>query len=120
MVNLHLLGGVSFKKGCYTGQEVVARMQYLGKLKRRMYRAHTDSPELPAIGAEIDSPHSSSGQGAGKVVLAAPAVEGGFDLLVVLELAALEAGDLHLAPHGSRLTLRELPYPLEQEGVTQQ
>ncbi|HBT58772.1 MAG TPA: folate-binding protein YgfZ, partial [Pseudomonas sp.] len=38
MLNLQQLGGVSFRKGCYTGQEIVARMQYLGKLKRRMYR----------------------------------------------------------------------------------
>ena len=40
MANLELIGGVSFKKGCYPGQEIVARMQYLGKLKRRMYLAH--------------------------------------------------------------------------------
>ena len=53
MANLHSLGGISFTKGCYTGQEVVARMHYLGKLKRRMYRAHADIETPPAPGEPI-------------------------------------------------------------------
>ncbi|HAQ88495.1 MAG TPA: folate-binding protein YgfZ, partial [Pseudomonas sp.] len=63
MINLQALGGVSFKKGCYTGQEIVARMQYLGKLKRRLHRLavqNIDAP-VPAAGLEIYSPvHGSS------------------------------------------------------------
>ena len=50
MVNLELIGGVNFNKGCYPGQEIVARMQYLGKLKRRMYLAHLDSNDRTASG----------------------------------------------------------------------
>ncbi|MCW8888713.1 MAG: folate-binding protein YgfZ, partial [Gammaproteobacteria bacterium] len=56
MVNLQILNGVNFKKGCYTGQEVVARMQYLGKLKRRMFRAHVEGVDMPQVGDEIESP----------------------------------------------------------------
>ena len=55
MANLELLGGVGFKKGCYPGQEIVARMQYLGKLKRRMYLAHIESDIAPQAGDELFS-----------------------------------------------------------------
>ncbi|MDU8560553.1 folate-binding protein, partial [Pseudomonas syringae pv. actinidiae] len=53
MINLQAVGGVSFKKGCYTGQEIVARMQYLGKLKRRLYRLTLRSDEIPAPGTAL-------------------------------------------------------------------
>ena len=80
MANLQLLGGISFTKGCYTGQEVVARMQYLGKLKRRMYLAHVESDTRPRPGDELFAAGSTSGQGAGKVVDARPAgAEPGFE-----------------------------------------
>lgn len=112
MANLQLLDGVSFTKGCYTGQEVVARMQYLGKLKRRMYRAHIDTEERPAPGTELFSPSSESGQGAGRIVDAAPAPDGGFEVLAVLQISSAEAGDLHLqSADGPTLTLMDLPYP---------
>ncbi len=118
MLNLELIDGVSFTKGCYTGQEVVARMKYLGKLKRRMYLAHVDCGE-PRPGDEIFSIHSASGQGAGRVVDARPAPEGGHDLLAVLEIATREQGDLHLGDaDGPKLTFPEQPYPLEQEQTT--
>ncbi|QEP43961.1 folate-binding protein [Ectothiorhodospiraceae bacterium BW-2] len=110
MANLQLLGGVSFKKGCYTGQEVVARMQYLGKLKRKMYRLHSESAQCPTIGSELNSPHSKSGQWVGKVVNAAPAPQGGVDLLAVVEIAAMEQGGVTLVEGGSEVTLLPLPY----------
>ena len=53
MVNLQLLDGVSFNKGCYVGQEVVARMQYLGTLKRRMYLAEVETQTVPQPGDEL-------------------------------------------------------------------
>jgi len=112
MVNLQLVNGVSFKKGCYTGQEVVARMQYLGKLKRRMYRAHIDSATLPQPGEELSSPHSASGQGAGKVVAAARAPQGGVDLLCVIELAAADSNEVYLG-EGLKLELQAPPYSFE-------
>lgn len=115
MVNLQLVNGVSFKKGCYTGQEIVARMQYLGKLKRRMYRGHVMTSHQPAPGDELTSPQSASGQGAGKVVRAAPSPEGGYELLCVIEIVAAESGEIYLASEDSaRLQLLPLPYRFEQ------
>jgi hypothetical protein len=111
MANLQLIGGVSFTKGCYTGQEVVARMQYLGKLKRRMYRARIPAEANPAPGTELFSPHSESGQGAGRVVDAAPSPDGGFEALVVLQIDVAEAGEVTVgSAEGPRLELLSLPY----------
>jgi len=115
MVNLQILNGVNFKKGCYTGQEVVARMQYLGKLKRRMYRAYVETADVPATGDEIESPLSSSGQGAGRIVTAAPSPDGGYELLLVAETESAEKGTLHLKGNkDALLTIVELPYSMEQ------
>ena len=115
MGNLQLLDGVSFTKRCYTGQEVVARMKYLGKIKRRMYLAHADTDDKPQPGDEIYSASSQSQQGAGKVVDARLSPDGGYDLLAVLEVASADEGDLHLQTAlGPTLQLRELPYSLEE------
>ncbi len=121
MVNLQLVNGVSFKKGCYTGQEIVARMQYLGKLKRRMYRAHVNTSTRPAPGDELISTHSASGQGAGKVVKAAPSPGGGFEMLCVIEIVAADSGEIALAEDDSaKLQLLPLPYRFEQTDKTPQ
>jgi len=115
MANLQLVGGVSFTKGCYTGQEIVARMQYLGKLKRRMYRAHLDKGQPPARGAEVFSPSCESGQGAGRIVDAAASPDGGYEVLAVLQISSADADDLHLGDiDGPALRLMELPYQFEQ------
>ncbi|MBT8766819.1 CAF17-like 4Fe-4S cluster assembly/insertion protein YgfZ [Metapseudomonas boanensis] len=113
MINLQALGGVSFKKGCYTGQEIVARMQYLGKLKRRLYRLALTQGDLPTPGMELFSPvHQSS---VGEVVLAAPA-EGGCELLAVLQEDAVTDGRIHLgAADGPTLSLLDLPYTLDAD-----
>ncbi|MGY2261242.1 CAF17-like 4Fe-4S cluster assembly/insertion protein YgfZ [Pseudomonas sp. SDO55104_S430] len=113
MLNLQAVGGVSFKKGCYTGQEIVARMQYLGKLKRRLYRVQLDAGKLPEPGTQLFSPaHSSS---IGEVVLAARA-EQNIELLAVLQAEAAEAGDLHVgALDGPALQLLDLPYELDRD-----
>ncbi len=113
MTNMQLVDGVSFTKGCYTGQEVVARMQYLGKLKRRMYLAHVVSDTPPKAGDELFSPGSTSGQGSGKVVDARPA-DGGYDLLAVIETASAEADQVCLGESGPALQLQELPYPFAE------
>ncbi len=94
MINLQAVGGVSFKKGCYTGQEIVARMQYLGRLKRRLYRLALDADEVPAPGRELFSPvHSTS---VGEVVLAARAAENSVELLAVLQDDAVADGRISL------------------------
>lgn len=112
MANLHLIDGVSFTKGCYTGQEVVARMQYLGRLKRRMYCAHVPVETAPPPGTDLFAPGSESGQGAGKIVVAAPSPDGGVEALAVAEVGAAEAGEVRLGgPDGAILEFRPLPYP---------
>jgi len=108
MANMVELGGVNFQKGCYPGQEIVARSQYLGTQKRRMYLAHVAAEAKP--GDPVYSP-ILAGQAAGQVVNSATAPGGGSDLLVVLQIASFEAGDVRLgAPDGARLEFRALPY----------
>ncbi len=111
MVNLQFLNGVNFKKGCYTGQEVVARMQYLGKLKRRMYLADCQSETLPEPGASLYSASSSSGQGAGNIVDAQFSAQGEVTLLAVITNDAVEKQDIFLDEAMQQpLTIQELPY----------
>jgi len=110
MANLEIVGGVNFKKGCYPGQEIVARMQYLGKLKQRMYRARFEGDALPRPGDSIFAP-DFPGQSAGTVVAAQPAPDNGFDLLAVIQISSAEAGGLHLGSEtGPKLSLQTLPY----------
>lgn len=112
MVNLEAIGGVSFQKGCYPGQEIVARTQYLGKLKRRMYLAHLDSPTPPQAGDEIYSPEME-GQASGMLVNAQTSPNGGYDVLAVMQIGSAETNEVHLkALDGPKLALEQLPYPL--------
>lgn len=112
MVNLEVIGGVSFQKGCYPGQEIVARSQYLGKFKRRMYLAHVDAPA--AAGDNLYSANLD-GQACGAVVNAAPAPAGGFDLLAVIQIESANTQTLHLgALDGAALSLKPLPYALPE------
>ena len=112
MANLELIGGVNFKKGCYPGQEIVARMQYLGTLKRRMYLAHLDSGEAPQPGDELFSA-DMEGQASGMIVNATPAPGGGFDVLAVMLISSRETQVVHWkALQGDTLKFLPLPYPL--------
>lgn len=86
MVNFERIGGVSFKKGCYPGQEIVARTQYLGKVKRHMYQG--TAATFLAPGSELFS-SAAPEQSCGQVVLSAPAPAGGFAVLAVLQENAL-------------------------------
>ena len=107
MLNLQQLGGVSFRKGCYTGQEIVARMQYLGKLKRRMYRLLWDGEQVPAPGTAVH--RAGQSQSVGEVVMAARA-DGQIELLAVLQKDAAELPDLTLADSAQPLRVSTLPY----------
>ncbi|MCP5278764.1 MAG: folate-binding protein YgfZ [Thiobacillus sp.] len=110
MANMEVLGGVSFSKGCYPGQEIVARSQYLGKVKRRLFLAHVDAPAHP--GDELYAPEPAD-QSCGLVANAAPAPGGGWDALVVALSPSVEAGVVHLkARDGTKLAFRPLPYPV--------
>jgi folate-binding protein YgfZ len=108
--NLELIGGVDFKKGCYPGQEIVARMQYLGKPKQRMQRLHLAADVPLTAGDKIYAP-DFPGQSAGIVVDAQPSPNGGTDLLAVVQLTSVASGELHLhRADGPRPVLRQLPY----------
>ncbi|NDP47705.1 MAG: folate-binding protein YgfZ [Sulfuriferula multivorans] len=112
MVNLEVIGGVNFQKGCYPGQEIVARSQYLGKIKRRMFLAHVNAEAAPG-----DSLYSADfeGQTTGTVVNAAPAPSGGFDVLVVSQVESANTQTLHLkAADGPALSLKPLPYAMPE------
>ncbi|KAG0164047.1 hypothetical protein DFQ28_010041 [Apophysomyces sp. BC1034] len=112
MINFELVGGVNFRKGCYPGQEVVARSQYRGTIKRRAVLAHAAQAR---VGAELF--HSADpGQPCGMVVNAAAAPDGGVDCLVEIKLGALDTGSVHVeSAHGPALTFLPLPYPLSAQ-----
>ena len=113
--NLDILGGIDFQKGCYTGQEIIARTQYLGRLKERTYLFHVDAADV-AAGQKIFS-SAFEGQASGTVINAAPAPGGGSDLLAVLQIAAAERGDARLfAPDGPPLVPLPLPYEIPAPG----
>ncbi|MDP1536379.1 MAG: folate-binding protein YgfZ [Burkholderiales bacterium] len=105
------VGGVSFQKGCYPGQEVVARTHYLGKVKRRMFRAKLDTAFPP--GTDVFTPETGD-QHCGALVLTAPLPEGGFECLLVVQSSGAAAGEVHVGrPDGPRLQLLPLPYAVE-------
>jgi len=116
MVNFDVLGAVNFRKGCYPGQEVVARSQYRGTIKRRTSLAHVDG-ELETVRPGAELFHSDDpGQPCGMIVNAAAAREGGVDLLVEIKLAALDNGTVHLgSADGPALRFIALPYGLPTE-----
>jgi len=108
MVNLDLLGGISFTKGCYTGQEIVARMKYLGRVKRRMMRFSSPG-DAPAAGTPVYADRGVTGQ----VVSSAPA-DSGAELLAVVRLDDLP-GPFHLDDARTRPIRRlELPYEIPE------
>lgn len=112
MANFELIGGVSFKKGCYPGQEIVARTQYRGILKRRMVLAHLDTPTSPAPGDKVFS-EAFGDQAAGEIANVAPAPEGGFDMLVVAQIGAINDNNLKYAEsNGPAVGIKPLPYAL--------
>lgn len=109
--NWELLGGVDFQKGCYTGQEIIARMHYLGRLKERTFLLHADARDV-APGVRIFSA-AFGDQPCGTVVNAAAAPRGGSELLAVVQIAAAATGEVHAsAPDGPMLTPLPLPYDL--------
>jgi hypothetical protein len=105
--NLEDLGGISYTKGCYTGQEVVARTKHLGRLKRRLFRIQSPGPLAPS-----QALYAGGDQSQGRVVNAAPRPDGGWEALAVVRIEAAE-GTAPLAPEGepeAALTLLDLPY----------
>ncbi|WP_188709162.1 CAF17-like 4Fe-4S cluster assembly/insertion protein YgfZ [Polaromonas eurypsychrophila] len=116
MLNYESVGGVNFKKGCYPGQEIVARSQFRGTLKRRAYLAHTEAG--PAVGQEVFHALDAE-QPCGLVAACAPRLDSGFDAIVSMQTSAAadaEGGRLTLGSvTGPALVLLPLPYPLLED-----
>ena len=110
MLNYESVGGVNFKKGCYPGQEVVARSQFRGTLKRRAFLVQGEQPM--AVGQDVF--HSADAEQACGTVVATAAHPGGrFDAVVSMQVSAAADGQVHLGnAAGPALTLLPLPYPL--------
>ena len=107
MVNYIAVGGVDFKKGCYPGQEVVARLNYLGKTKRRMYHLQINTDQLPAIG---DAIASDSDKAAGKILNVAINPDEKVEVLAVMKIAEMDS-KLHLSNNSdANISVLELPY----------
>lgn len=112
MLNLQATGAISFKKGCYTGQEIVARTRYRGKLKKRLYRLTTTLEQLPAPGTPCLLPEGN--RRIGEVSNAAWRAPSHVELLAVLNNDAATTGQMifgDLPP--SPCQLLDLPYPLD-------
>lgn len=119
MVNFIAINGVDFQKGCYPGQEVVARLNYLGKTKRRMYHIEINTDKLPDAGDAIESSDESdsasvSDKEAGKVLNAVINPAGKVEALAIIKIA--EANKiLSLAESNASIELLDLPYPVQDE-----
>lgn len=111
MVNYIHIGGVDFKKGCYPGQEVVARLNYLGKTKRRMYHIEIDSNDMPHVS---DSIKSESDKDAGKILNAVLNADNKVQALAVLKIASTSEV-LKLVSNDASISLLDLPYEVEDE-----
>jgi folate-binding protein YgfZ len=110
MLNWDAIGGVNFQKGCYPGQEIVARMRYLGRLKERLYGFRVAADREPEAGARIYGA-AFGATPCGTVVNTAPAPGGGYALLAVVQTSAIEAGGLRLdAENGAPVSPVPLPY----------
>ena len=120
MLNYESVGGVNFKKGCYPGQEIVARSQFRGTLKRRAYLVHTDG--APAVGQEVFHVQDPD-QPCGLVAAAAANPGGGFDAIVSMQTSVAADAQAHSdesrltlgSATGAGLTLLPLPYALLED-----
>ena len=110
MLNLDLLGGIGLQKGCYTGQEIVARTHYLGQLKRRMFRFRTESASEPQAGNHVYNAASPESRNIGQVVSVAGEIGEHWQMLAVIALDHA-GGMLRLqSPEGPLLENLDLPY----------
>ena len=117
MLNLDILNGINFKKGCYTGQEIVARTHYLGTVKRRTFLANICPKdqypfELQAGDKVFDAPQNEATRNEiGQLVRVAPNLENGFDVLAEMRIDAQQAGSLFW--HDVPIKIKTLPYKIE-------
>lgn len=115
MVNLQAINSLSFTKGCYPGQEVVARMHYLGKLKRRLFICSAESNTLPIPGESIVT-NDENEQKVGQIVTSSWSGDKKIELLAVLQIEKAKNEVLHIASgSGSIIQLIDLPYSLDED-----
>jgi folate-binding protein YgfZ len=112
MTNFQIFEGVSFNKGCYTGQEIVTRLQHRGQLKKPMYLAEVNSDTAPYPGMLLASENKPS---SGKVVLSAPCGEDKYRVLAVIVKNTADSQPVYLADNQAVLELKELPYTLDPQ-----
>lgn len=112
MLNLDILNGINFKKGCYTGQEIVARTHYLGSVKRRTYLAEISSDIAPNAGDKVldASKNEAGGNEVGQIVRVAPNLTNGFDGLIEMRIDAQQAGNVFW--NDKVIQIKSLPYSL--------
>lgn len=111
MLNYQALNGLNLEKGCYPGQEIVARMHYLGKLKKRMYLAKINTGDRPEIHQELVSRNADTGRKAGNIVNVSRHPDGGYAVLAVTQISNAESTDIRLGHEkGPRLEIIDLPY----------
>lgn len=115
MTNMELINGVSFTKGCFTGQEIVARMHYLGKLKKRCYKVHIDTDNKPATGDKLFAEKARAGQNTGSIIQAEKNPDSGYDALAVIQIADTESNLFLNDADGPKVTVKDLPYSFETE-----
>lgn len=112
MANMELINGVSFEKGCYTGQEIVARTHYLGKQKRRTYRIKITSDTEPETGQQLATETSTENQYTGTLTTVYPLAENKYEALAVIQIKSAEEGKLKLKDAAAEISLLDLPYSL--------
>ncbi len=115
MVNMELINGVSFEKGCYTGQEIVARTHYLGKQKRRSYHIKILSNTIPKAGDQLATQTSTDNQYTGTLVTVYQTAENEYQALAVIQIKAAESDELKLKDADAKISILELPYSLEDK-----
>jgi folate-binding protein YgfZ len=115
MVNLDLIGGVSYTKGCYPGQEIVARTHYLGRIKQRAYPVRIESAEAIRAGDPLYSPEFGADQACGSILRTARGESDEYDALAVIQMVSARSGSVHWRSlSGPEVRVGHPPYALPE------
>ena len=107
------VGGVNFKKGCYPGQEIVARTHYLGRIKQRAYPVRIESAEAISAGDPLYSPEFGADQACGSILRIAPGSGHEYDALAVIQTVSARSGSVHWGSlNGPEVRVGRPPYAL--------